>query len=428
MGIQDRPKMMSLSRTIVVVIVLHAVLAVLPGTQAQAESDGLLTVSELKKLRVRVLKEMLRVRGVECVGCTEKSEFVQRALESQHLKKRPPMTVVQEKRWDAAVKVAATSFESQANGSAVIQATHTDVNNWEELQRNHSQMFVLYYATWCEHCKHAKKPFADAAYAYATKYQVPFVAVDCGSNKVEISECGSIAGFPEFWFQSGEQNASFVASGMLMEDFEEFLDEHTGGAPSSPWKVHVTHIEAEKQITQLAASDPVGALVMFHAPWCSHCQQLKPEFTAAAEVLQNKMSFAAVDCTKHRPVCDAQLVKGFPTLRFFSSSDPTTSDEFMDDRTAKAILQYAGQLGVQVTDDMFELAEAMPGTAAGGAEESPAERPAFELHKSCYSCAEAGHGWCPIRRVCGGFANKNCRGDHTDYFVEFDKTHRRRVT
>ena len=30
-------------------------------------------------------------------------------------------------------------------------------------------------------------------------------------------------------------------------------------------------------------------------------------------------------------------------------------------------------------------------------------------------CPDAGYGWCPIRRMCGGFANKKCTGDHRDH-------------
>jgi len=333
---------------------------------------------------------------------------------------------MQEKRWEGALKVASTEFAPE-NGDSVVQATHTDVNNWVELRQEHLNVLVLYYATWCEHCKHAKQPYANAAAALSQKYAVPFVALDCASNKVEIPACGGIEGFPEFWFHSGEQkNASFAASGMLIEDFEEFLEEHTGGAPSSPWRMHVTHIESEQEITDLAGNDPVGALVMFHAPWCSHCQQLKPEFTASAEVLQRKMSFGAVDCTQQRKVCEAQLVKGFPTLRFYSASDPSSSEEFMGDRSAEAILKLAQKQGVVVTDDMFELADTMPGVAAGGTEVQEKPTGASELFKHCGPCTEAGHGWCPLRRVCGGFANKSCRRDHTDVAIEFDKLHRRR--
>ena len=51
-----------------------------------------------------------------------------------------------------------------------------------------------------------------------------FVASD-RCLQVEIPACGGIEGFPEFWFHSGEQkNASFAASGMSIEDFEDFLE------------------------------------------------------------------------------------------------------------------------------------------------------------------------------------------------------------
>lgn len=38
----------------------------------------------------------------------------------------------------------------------------------------------------------------------------------------------------------------------------------------------------------------------------------------------------------------------------------------------------------------------------------------FKQWKDCKSCLDAGYGWCPIRRICGGFANRNCKGDYTD--------------
>ena len=34
--------------------------------------------------------------------------------------------------------------------------------------------------------------------------------------------------------------------------------------------------------------------------------------------------------------------------------------------------------------------------------------------RSCSACLAAGYGWCPMRQVCGGFANKVCSGTHTD--------------
>ena len=39
----------------------------------------------------------------------------------------------------------------------------------------------------------------------------------------------------------------------------------------------------------------------------------------------------------------------------------------------------------------------------------------FKQYKSCQPCRDAGYGWCPIRRMCGGFANKKCTGDYRDH-------------
>jgi hypothetical protein len=37
------------------------------------------------KLRVKQLKEILNNRGVKCVGCTEKPDFVKKCQETEHL-------------------------------------------------------------------------------------------------------------------------------------------------------------------------------------------------------------------------------------------------------------------------------------------------------------------------------------------------------
>ena len=41
------------------------------------------------------------------------------------------------------------------------------------------------------------------------------------------------------------------------------------------------------------------------------------------------------------------------------------------------------------------------------------ERGKLKQWKDC-SCTDAGYRWCPIRKICSGFANRNCRSDHTD--------------
>eukprot|EP00658_Telonema_sp_P-2_P020357 TRINITY_DN18053_c0_g1_i2.p1 TRINITY_DN18053_c0_g1~~TRINITY_DN18053_c0_g1_i2.p1 ORF type:complete len:521 (-),score=98.32 TRINITY_DN18053_c0_g1_i2:93-1655(-) len=375
------------------------------GSSQMPQDRRSLKVEDLKKMPVKKLKKMLRARGVECKGCTEKGEFIQLAFESQHLEPRPTMTVVQEKRWDLAMDVANAGF-GVANG--VIHATHTHLNNWNHLRQSHEHMLVLFHATWCEHCSHAHAPFAKAARELAAKFSVPFVAVDCDSNKREIAECSVIQGFPEFWLLSTNSNVSFDASSMGVSDFEEFLEEHVSGV-ASPWVLEVTHVDTQGALQQFAADSSAGVLVMFHAPWCAYCKQLRPEYVAAAGQIGDQLGFGAVDCTEHRGLCQEHQIEGFPTVKYLSSSSDVTRE--VTGRTAREFLEFGQEHGIHVTPQMFENAETaseQEGEEARGQVVDEAVK--FETFTSCTSCVKAGHGWCPIRRMCGGFQNKDCRG------------------
>lgn len=54
------------------------------------EAPLLLTEAEVKKLRVKVIRKLLKERGQECKGCVEKEEFVAKFLEVQWMPKQEP--------------------------------------------------------------------------------------------------------------------------------------------------------------------------------------------------------------------------------------------------------------------------------------------------------------------------------------------------
>ena len=57
-------------------------------------------------------------------------------------------------------------------------------------------------------------------------------------------------------------------------------------------------------------------VVMFYAPWCSHCTAAAPAFQQAA--LQAPVHFARLDAAAHPEVAQSEEVTGFPTIRFYS--------------------------------------------------------------------------------------------------------------
>lgn len=68
--------------------------------------------------------------------------------------------------------------------------------------------------------------------------------------------------------------------------------------------------------------DNPSTLVMFYAPWCGHCKNIKPEWMKAAESQvkqQLKTKVASVDATKETKLAEKFKVC---TYRFqFESSD-----------------------------------------------------------------------------------------------------------
>nr|XP_002131987.1 thioredoxin domain-containing protein 5 [Ciona intestinalis] len=64
--------------------------------------------------------------------------------------------------------------------------------------------------------------------------------------------------------------------------------------------------------------------IMFYAPWCGHCQRLKPVWENLAEEINGNseidISIAKVDCTVETKLCSDEGVMGYPTLKLFHPS------------------------------------------------------------------------------------------------------------
>ncbi|ETN36899.1 protein disulfide-isomerase domain [Cyphellophora europaea CBS 101466] len=98
-----------------------------------------------------------------------------------------------------------------------------------------------------------------------------------------------------------------------------------------------------KTYDSLIAQSNYSSIVEFYAPWCGHCQNLKPAYEKAAKNLDGLAKVAAINCDddSNKPFCGQMGVQGFPTLKIVKPGNkrgrPMVED-YQGPRTAKAIV------------------------------------------------------------------------------------------
>lgn len=79
--------------------------------------------------------------------------------------------------------------------------------------------------------------------------------------------------------------------------------------------------------------------VMFYAPWCGHCKQLKPTWEQLAKKPGVKgVQISKVDCTASEATCKEYNVSGYPTLLYFRNGKMI--DTFSGDKSIDGMKSY----------------------------------------------------------------------------------------
>jgi protein disulfide-isomerase A6 len=81
-------------------------------------------------------------------------------------------------------------------------------------------------------------------------------------------------------------------------------------------------------------------IVEVYAPWCGHCKSLAPAWKQAAKALKGKVNIAALDGTENQQTAQKLGVKGFPTIKVYSTNKNKPTD-YNGPREAKAIIDFA---------------------------------------------------------------------------------------
>lgn len=296
---------------------------------------------DFSKMRVKELKRILHSRGIDTKGISSKKEIVKLVEENHHLptgaqiktqkrkKKKGKSSLVngrtfaQERKWKAALKVAEEGF-GEDNG----EVKHAIEDDWAKFREEHPQMFVMFYAPWCGHCKAFKPEFIQASKdVKETDPTVQFVGVECETNPELCKKQGATAYPTVKYYADATDNGQAFNGGRNAKGIATYLtkllrpDDYT----PEPFVNDINKWEENGEVVHLTDDHfddyktDKNMLVMFYAPWCGHCKAMKPDFAKASEEASGSIEFVAVDCTTETLVCGKFDVKGFPTMKYLSA-------------------------------------------------------------------------------------------------------------
>ena len=296
--------------------------------------------------------------------------------------------------------------ESWAGGKGSEHLLHLHDDDHVEKLASAEHSLVVYYAPWCGHCKNMKAPYAMAAQMLANNPELSgksfkLMAVDA-TVQMKAASVVDITGYPTIKYFRAGKNPEEYSGGRSAQAFHDFLVEKITGkavvtTPAPPveggeesWSdkkgsENLLHLHDDDHVEKLASAE--HALVVYYAPWCGHCKNMKAPYATAALMLASNPELSgksfklmAVDATVQRKAASVVDISGYPTIKYFRAGK--NPEDYRGGRTAKAFHDF---LVEKITG---KAAATTPAPPVEGGEESWSDKEGSEyllhLHDKDY--------------------------------------------
>ncbi|OAF69158.1 hypothetical protein A3Q56_03101 [Intoshia linei] len=138
------------------------------------------------------------------------------------------------------------------------------------------------------------------------------------------------------------------------------------------WGITVDGTELTDKTFKSFIEEHEKVMVMFYAPWCGHCNSMKPAYAEAKEELlkiDNPSYLALVDSTVYKELASEYNVEGYPTIVYFLNGENykyeggrTKEDlvEFMTDPKAQDKPVEVTHVKIATTENFYEIINSQP--------------------------------------------------------------------
>ena len=100
--------------------------------------------------------------------------------------------------------------------------------------------------------------------------------------------------------------------------------------------------ESQDNSPDKVMNSTIPTLVLFYAPWCGHCQKIKPEYDNLMKKYKNnkKHRVAMINCDDHKEFSKKNGITGFPTIRYYTNPKEDKFVEYLGERSENALQNF----------------------------------------------------------------------------------------